>query len=87
MCVAVQSFAHIIVELKDGRWLAWFEANGSFGGHGADPVEAIIDLLVANHMANAVERMVAIGEARRDGHLDFLVGFHGRRGIPVPSRN
>ena len=84
----MRAFNKIIVEEKDGHWTAWFKDLPQVSTGGEWPAEAIKKLL--EHIGTEhfdAEGIVAVEDATRDGHLEFLMPLVGFRRIPVPSVN
>ncbi len=83
----MQSFARVIVEESRGRWSAWLSDTPEIGCCDFDLVDAIVELIVVCDDVIAFERIVALDEATREGHFEFLIQYRDRMRIPVPSLN
>ena len=83
----MRAFAHVLVYNVDGHWSASFSGTAEISFGGADPADAIRRLIGATSADLDVEQIVAVEDATRDGHLEFLIPYNHRWRIPVPSPN
>lgn len=81
-------FSHIIVEQRDGHWSAWFSGQPQIACGGQWPAHAIQRLIDGfGGVKLDGEEIVAVEDATRDGHLEFLVPSRSRWKMPVVSMN
>lgn len=76
--------ARIIVELRDGRWIAYFSDELYTAVFGSDALEAVLNLLVTLGGGNFSEAgLQPIAEAMGEGHFEFLAAFQA---VPFPTQ-
>lgn len=84
----MRAFSHIIVELRDGHWSAWFSGQPQIACGGQWPTVAIQRLIEGFGIVELDgEEIVTVEDATRDGHLGFLIPYRRRWRIPVVSMN
>lgn len=84
----MRAFSHIIVEQRDGHWSAWFSGQPQIACGGPWPTVAIQRLIEAFGGTELDgEEIVAVEDATRDGHLEFLIPYRNRLKIPEVSMN
>ncbi len=81
------AYVHIIVTQADDHWSAAYRETLQVGFGGEIPSVAILRLLEFTGANVDVEGIVAIEEATRDGHLEFLIPCRESHRIPIPSMN
>lgn len=81
------AYVHIIVTQSHDHWTAAYRETPQIGFGGEAPSDAIRRLLEFTGANVDVEGIVAIEDATRDGHLEFLIPRKGARKIPAPSMN
>lgn len=84
----MRAFSHIIVEQRDGHWMAWFSGQPQVACGGSWPTVAIQRLIEAfGGVELDGEEIVSVDDATRDGHLEFLIPYRSRWRLPVVSMN
>ena len=80
----MRAFVHIIVEELHGHWSASFSGLPHVGYGGAWPAEAVRRLVDAIGSADLdSDSIIAVEDATRDGHLEFLIPYRTRWRHPV----
>jgi hypothetical protein len=76
--------ARVIVELRDGRWIAYFGDELFTAVFGSDASEAVLNLLVTMGGGNFSEAgLQLIDETMHDGHFEYLATFQA---APFPTQ-
>lgn len=76
--------ARVIVELRDGRWIAYFGDELYTAVFGPDAWEAVMNLLVTMGGGNFSEAgLQPIDGAMHEGHFEFLANFQA---VPFPTQ-
>jgi hypothetical protein len=87
--IAMRTFVHVITDQHlDGHWTAWFSGTPQRACGGHLPVVAVLRLLsLCSEGEFDPEGIVAVPDATRQGHLEFLIPHRYRLRIPMPSVN
>jgi hypothetical protein len=76
--------ARVIVELRDGRWIAYFGDELYTAVFGTDASQAVLNLLDTMGGGNFSEAgLHPIDEAMQEGHFEFLATFQA---APFPTQ-
>ncbi|HEY4262826.1 MAG TPA: hypothetical protein VGM98_21885 [Schlesneria sp.] len=76
--------ARVIVELRDGRWIAYFGDELYTAVFGPDASQALLNLLATMGGGNFPESgLQPIDGATQEGHFEFLATF---RAAPLPTQ-
>jgi len=80
----MRAFVHIVVDELHGHWSASFSGMPHVGYGGEWPADAVRRLVEAIGSADLdTDNIVAVEDATRNGHLEFLVPYRTRCRFPV----
>ena len=83
----MRKLAHILVDQLNGHWSASLSGIPKTGYGGQTPAQALRRLIDATGIGLDGTEIIAMEEATRDGHLEFLVPYFDCWRIPEPSAN